>query len=150
MIYSLYIVNRAGGLIYHSDFNPGLNKLTANEYLVLAGTVQGVFAIASRITPTALKLKGNNLPGKSGLRAIETTAFTMFITQTVTGIKFLLIASPTTGVDLEKSIEAADSVLQKVYCIYADYVMKNPFHSLEMPIRAQLFDRKVNELIMSI
>jgi hypothetical protein len=148
MIYSLYIINRAGGLIYHTDFRPGLNKLSANEYLMLAGTVHGVFAIASKITPTALKLKGNS-QGKSGLRAIETSSFTMFISQTVTGIKFLLIASPSTD-DLERAIEAADAVLQKVYCLYADYVMKNPFHSLEMPIRARLFDRKVTELIMSI
>ena len=41
MIYSLYIINKAGGLIYQKDFGEGLNKLTSNEYLVLAGTFHG-------------------------------------------------------------------------------------------------------------
>jgi trafficking protein particle complex subunit 4 len=41
MIYSLYIINKAGGLIYQKDFAEGLNKLTSNEYLVLAGTFHG-------------------------------------------------------------------------------------------------------------
>ncbi|KAL7283669.1 hypothetical protein ACG7TL_003105 [Trametes sanguinea] len=46
-----------------------------------------------------------------------------------TGTKFVLLTSlvePT-----------ADSMLQKVYEIYADAVMKNPFHTPEMPIRSQ-------------
>ena len=38
MIFSLYIINKAGGLIYQKDFNEGLAKLSSNEYLVLAGT----------------------------------------------------------------------------------------------------------------
>lgn len=42
MIYSLYIINKAGGLIYHLDFpNDHIPKLTSNEYLVLAGTFHG-------------------------------------------------------------------------------------------------------------
>lgn len=41
MIYSLYIINKAGGLIYQRDFADSLNKLTSNEYLVLAGTFHG-------------------------------------------------------------------------------------------------------------
>ena len=41
MIYSLYIINKAGGLIYQRDFAEGLSKLTSNEYLVLAGTFHG-------------------------------------------------------------------------------------------------------------
>lgn len=41
MIYSLYIINKAGGLVYQKDFNDGLAKLSSNEYLVLAGTFHG-------------------------------------------------------------------------------------------------------------
>ena len=43
-IYSLYIINKAGGLIYNRDFvaaDGAVNRLTSNEYLVLAGTVHG-------------------------------------------------------------------------------------------------------------
>lgn len=41
MIYSLYIINKAGGLVYQKDFNQQLEKLSSNEYLVLAGTFHG-------------------------------------------------------------------------------------------------------------
>ena len=32
--------------------------------------------------------------------------------------------------------ERADAFLEKCYEIYSDYALKNPFYSLEMPIRA--------------
>ena len=34
-------------------------------------------------------------------------------------------------------------LLNKLYSIYADFALKNPFHSLEMPIRFELFDQNV-------
>lgn len=41
MIISLYIINKAGGLIYQKDYADGVSKLTSNEYLVFAGTFHG-------------------------------------------------------------------------------------------------------------
>ena len=41
VVFALIIVNRAGGLIYQRDFHSGLNKLSINDYLVLAGTFHG-------------------------------------------------------------------------------------------------------------
>ena len=41
MIFSIYIINKAGGLVYNKDYSEGLNKLSSNEYLVLAGTFHG-------------------------------------------------------------------------------------------------------------
>ena len=41
MIFSLYIINKAGGLVYQKDFTQQLEKLSSNEYLVLAGTFHG-------------------------------------------------------------------------------------------------------------
>jgi hypothetical protein len=41
MIFSIYIINKAGGLVYNKDYSEGLSKLTSNEYLVLAGTFHG-------------------------------------------------------------------------------------------------------------
>lgn len=37
-------------------------------------------------------------------------------------------------------------MLQKVYEIYADAVMKNPFHTPEMPIRSEAFDTRIAAL----
>lgn len=56
-----------------------------------------------------------------------------------TGTKFVLLTS------LAETV--ADTVLQKIYDIYADAVMKNPFHTPEMPIRNEGFDTRINSLI---
>lgn len=54
---------------------------------------------------------------------------------TMTGIKFLLFSDTTqTNVDI---------IMRRVYEMYTDYVMKNPFYQLEMPVRCDLFDRKL-------
>lgn len=41
----------------------------------------------------------------------------------------------------------AEAVLQKVYEVYADAVMKNPFHTPEMPIRSEAFETRIAALI---
>ena len=38
--------------------------------------------------------------------------------------------------DVRVHDDRADLFLRKVYQIYADFALKNPFYSLEMPIRA--------------
>ena len=53
--------------------------------------------------------------------------------QTPTGVKFLLFTSP--------EQPNKDVVVRRCYEIYGDYVMKNPFYSMEMPIRVEKFDR---------
>lgn len=41
-VFSLIIINKAGGLIYNKTFHEGgLNKISTNDYLVLAGTFHG-------------------------------------------------------------------------------------------------------------
>lgn len=36
-----------------------------------------------------------------------------------------------------------DVVVRRIYELYADYVMKNPFYQMEMPIRCEAFDRNL-------
>ncbi|KAI9013305.1 hypothetical protein HDU85_000668 [Gaertneriomyces sp. JEL0708] len=129
MIHALLIINKAGGLIYNRDFSDGLAKLTSNEYLVLAGTFHGIHAIASRISP---------VPGSSGIELLEADTFKMYCFQTLTGVKFLVVTDPTHP--------NAEAVTKKFYEIYADFVMKNPFYSPEMPIRIDLFDNNIQKL----
>ncbi|OBZ65792.1 Transport protein particle subunit trs23 [Grifola frondosa] len=100
--FGLWVINKAGGLVYQRNVGDGLPNLTSNEYLVLA----------ERFT--------------LGAHVISGETFKMTILLTATGTKFVLLTSlvePT-----------AESVLQKVYEVYADAVMKNPFHTPEMPI----------------
>lgn len=37
------------------------------------------------------------------------------------------------------------SFLRKIYELYADYALKNPFYSIDMPIRAEKFEEALKE-----
>ncbi|KAL3254905.1 hypothetical protein ABHI18_008638 [Aspergillus niger] len=172
-VFSLIIINKAGGLVYQREFQPGLRKLSTNDYLVLAGTFHGVHAITRSITPklplapaaalattptTATTPSPSNVvspsatsstptsstasysypnPGvpATGLECLETDKFRLTCFQTLTGTKFLLFTDP-----LMANI---DVVMKKIYELYADFVMKNPFYQLEMPVRCEAFDRNL-------
>lgn len=179
-VYGVYILNKAGGLLYQRDIDSSLQKLNANEYLVLASTLHGVHAIASKLTPN-VSSEGEGPPKRnakllvtgrsqdsnnnySGLQSIETDFFNLFVFQTLTGVKFILVTSPnpvahniqplvpqsvtsnTSKGELEKQKEEADQLYRRLYVIYADYVMKDPFYTLDMPIKGNLFDERVCEL----
>ncbi|PYH48009.1 trafficking protein particle complex subunit 4, partial [Aspergillus saccharolyticus JOP 1030-1] len=187
-VFSLIIINKAGGLIYQREFQPGLRKLSTNDYLVLAGTFHGVHAITRTITPklpllttlptatasttnptttssslsTPTSTPTNNLTSPStttttinatststttytyplpgvpatGLETLETDKFRLTCFQTLTGTKFLLFTDLQMG-----NVEV---VMNKIYEFYADFVMKNPFYQLEMPVRCEAFDRNLN------
>lgn len=45
----------------------------------------------------------------------------------LSGIKFIVLADPRQS--------GIDALLRKIYEIYSDFALKNPFYSLEMPIR---------------
>lgn len=61
--------------------------------------------------------------------------------QTLTGIKFLLFVAPGT--------RQTSEVLQAVYELYSDYVMKDPYYELEQRIKSEtlkdMLRRKVAE-----
>ena len=40
--------------------------------------------------------------------------------------------------------------MKKIYDVYGDYVMKNPFYTPEMPIRAELFDLNLAKLVKQV
>ncbi|KAI0026470.1 transport protein particle complex subunit [Vararia minispora EC-137] len=132
-IFGLWIINKAGGLVYQRNFTDGLAQLSANEYLVLAGTLHGIHAITARLSPTS--------GASSGAQVIEAETFKMTVHLTATGTKFVLLTS------LAEPHVAATAALQKVYEAYADAVMKNPFHTPEMPVRSDGFDARVAAII---
>lgn len=197
LVYSLYILNKAGGLIYQNDVNPGLNKLTANDYLVLAGTLHGVHAITSRFTSLnqhELDAQRNVPPGttgeitsqtgpnpgtapgsgtsgtsnantniissgqamnpntnRTGLQSIETDHFNLYVFQTLTGVKFIMITSAVATKSLGKhelnsQLQVTNEIFKKIYISYSDYIMKDPFYSLDMPIKNVLFDSQIRQL----
>jgi hypothetical protein len=94
-----------------------------------------VHVITSKISP---------VPNSSGLEVLESDLFKLFCILSPTGTKFLLLTAPTT------SQLTADSLFKKIYDVYADYVMKNPFYTPEMPIRAELFDVALAKVVRAV
>lgn len=114
---------------------------------MLAGTLHGIHAITSRLSPTGSSSGAQVIEGESFKMNIfltstgKTLQFTMtsILMTPLAGTKFVLLTSPVEP--------TADAVLQKVYEIYADAVMKNPFHTPEMPIRSEGFDTRITALL---
>ncbi|KAM7082764.1 trafficking protein particle complex subunit 4 isoform 1-T1 [Ciconia maguari] len=104
----------------------GRHRLSSNEKLMLASMFHSLFAIGSQLSPEV---------GSSGIEMLETDTFKLHCFQTLTGIKFVVLADPRQA--------GIDALLRKIYEIYSDFALKNPFYSLEMPIRCELFDQNL-------
>lgn len=135
VVFALLIINKAGGLIYNRTFSPGLQKLSSNDYLILAGTFHGIHAISRSLSPIASPPAppGTRPQATTGIQNLESSHFRLTCFQTATGTKFLLFTSP--------EQPNTESVARRCYEIYAEYVMGNPFYNLEMPIRVDKFEK---------
>ncbi|RLN06131.1 hypothetical protein BBJ28_00004726 [Nothophytophthora sp. Chile5] len=141
MLHSLYVINKAGGLIYQQDLSAAAPKLSSNDHLRLGSTFHSMHAITVLASPVA----------SGGIDSLETGTFRLQCLQTPTGIKFFMTAALGTA-DL-------DVALQTVYELYVDYVLKgrpylalcwllkNPFYELEMPIRCSLFNSGLKSFV---
>jgi len=108
-------------------------KMTTNEKIFLASMFYPLFAIASQLSPE---------PRSSGIEILEADTFRLYCFQTLTGIKFMIVAEP--------SQPGMEILLKKVYDLYADYALKNPFYALEMPIRCELFETNLQTLLETV
>ncbi|XP_041613194.1 trafficking protein particle complex subunit 4-like isoform X4 [Vulpes lagopus] len=116
-IFSVYVVNKAGGLIHWLD-----------SYAPRAEAEK----TSSHPLDLLLKLHDERVLAAFGQHDSIWT---------LTGIKFAVLANPRQA--------GIDSLLQKIYEIYSDFALKNPFYSLEMPIRCELFDQNL-ELALEV
>ncbi|KAF7987297.1 hypothetical protein HCN44_003059 [Aphidius gifuensis] len=109
------------------------SKMTTNEKIFLASMFYPLFAIASQLSPE---------PRCSGIEILEADTFRLYCYQTLTGVKFMVVAEPTQpGMDI---------LTKRIYELYADFALKNPFYSLEMPIRCELFETNLICLLESV
>ncbi|KAG5188389.1 Sybindin-like protein [Tribonema minus] len=129
MFLQLFIINKSGSLIFHQDLSPAAPRLSSNDSLRLGSTFHSLHAIAAQVAPIA----------SSGIEKLETATYRLRCLQTLTGAKFVITAQPNTP-ELEV-------VLQGIYELYTDYVLKNPFYELEMPIRCELFTQHLEKLV---
>jgi hypothetical protein len=111
---------------------------------------RSVHAITTRLNPlknasdrTATASATPNRPEPpSGLEILESENFRLQCFSTLTGTKFLLFTDTTQA--------NVDVTTRRIYDMYTDYVMKNPFYQLEMPVRCDMFERKLLSYIREI
>ncbi|KAI8422107.1 hypothetical protein MSG28_006030 [Choristoneura fumiferana] len=100
----------------------GRPRATTNEKIVLASMFYPLFALASQLSP---------VPKSSGIESLTADTFKL--------VKFIVVSAV--------SLTGSEAVLRRIYELYADYALKNPFYSLEMPIRCELFDTSLHTLL---
>ena len=61
--------------------------------------------------------------------------------QTLTKMKFIFVVDQTT------SMSECEIMFKKIYDIYSDYVSKNPFYELDMPLRIETFENELIKLV---
>ncbi|EIW68810.1 hypothetical protein TREMEDRAFT_31800 [Tremella mesenterica DSM 1558] len=132
-IHAVWVINKAGGLVFSRTYSDTLPTQTLNATLILAGTLHGIHAITSRLNP---------ITGKGGLESFEGENWGGKIWMSLTGIKFVVLHSI--------AHQGLDELMRKIYEIYSDAVMKNPFQTLEMPINSSLFESRLLGLIQSV
>ncbi|KAJ7326022.1 Trafficking protein particle complex subunit 4 [Desmophyllum pertusum] len=77
--------------------------------------------------------------GLQELKLLESDSFKLHCFQTHTGLKFIVLTDP-------KQL-GMDIFLKKLYELYSDFALKNPFYSLDMPIRCELFDTNLQRAL---
>ena len=45
---------------------------------------------------------------------------------------------------------ACEPLLHRIYELYTDFVLKNPFYLIDMPIRCDLFDQNLRRVIEQV
>jgi len=126
----LFIINRSGGLIFHKNLSSIAPNLSVNDVLRLGSTFHGLHAIATQIAPVV----------SAGIEKMQTDTFKLQCFQSLTGVKFVVTATPDTT--------ELDGLLKTVYELYADYVLKNPFYEMEMPVRCELFNKHLERYLL--
>ena len=77
MLYSLFIINKAGGLIFNVDLSAAVPKHSGNEYMRLASTFHGLFEISSEVAPLL----------SNGIEILDADTFRLQCLKTLTGTR---------------------------------------------------------------
>ncbi|XP_015788555.1 trafficking protein particle complex subunit 4 [Tetranychus urticae] len=120
----------------------GIAPLSSNEKIVFASMFHSMCAIASlQINRNCIKDPSKSRSIASGIEVLETDNFRLNCFQTLTGLKIIVMS------DVSSFSPRKEVLLRKIYDLYTDYALKNPFYSLDMPIRCELFDTNLQLLL---
>lgn len=129
------VLNSSGGLVFYQQYSSDAPIFDSNEVIIIGSTLHSLHAISVEISPT---------PKSSGFTELECTTWKLSCLQTITGLKFMLF----TDLDHPKPLDT----LKQIYENYSDYVLKNPFYTLDMPVAnaCQKFVQRISDLIRQV
>lgn len=132
VVYSVMVLNSSGGLVFYQNYHPNAPQLDSNEVIIIGSTLHSLHAISVEISP---------VPKSSGFTELECTTWKLNCLQTITGLKFIIFT--------DRPHQKSQEVLHDIYSRYADYVLKNPFYTLDMPVAnsCQKFVSEVDQII---
>lgn len=132
-IIAIYIISSNGSLIF--DYHSQPSKLNTDKNIVLASLFYACYANSEQIGLGLANIDTtNHLPHSNGIKTLEAENFRLDCYETLTKVKFVVISDLSLGIP--STIANKQDLLKKIYELYADYVMKNPFYTLNMPINS--------------
>lgn len=144
-MYSLYVNNQHGTLVYQKHFSEEI-KLNSNEEIRLASMLHGISTISEKINANSVNEKKNSLfksIERKGIEVIEGDGFKIQCYDTLTGIKIFIVHKDDLKVEMK-------FYLKRVYELYSDIILKNPFYDIDMPIRSTAFNEQIEKLFSNI
>lgn len=144
-MYSLYVNNQHGTLVYQKHFCEEI-KLNSNEEIRLASMLHGISTISEKINANSVNEQKNSLfksIERKGIEVIEGDGFKIQCYDTLTGIKIFIVHKD----DLKAEMKF---YLKRVYELYSDIILKNPFYDIDMPIRSASFNEQIEKLFSNV
>jgi hypothetical protein len=139
-MYSVYLVNKHGSLLFSQDFVSRPN-ISVNEKIRLASTFHAISAMAVELTPSLTGLSSQT----GGIDTVTFNNCTLYCKHCYTGLQIILVCDTSYS---RKSSTISD-LLNQIHALYSDYVLKNPFYHLDMPIRLAGFNRGLKQLLLT-
>lgn len=132
-IVAIYIISSNGSLLF--DYHSQPSNLNADKNIVLASLFYACYANSEQIGLTLTNVDVSSLtPRSNGIKTLEADKFRLDCFETLTKVKFVVISD--LSIRTATTVTNKQELLKKVYELYADYVMKNPFYTLNMPINS--------------
>lgn len=132
-IIAIYIISSNGSLIFDHHSQP--SNLNTDKNIVLASLFYACYANSEQI---GMGLANHDslaqVPLSNGIKTLEAENFRLDCYETLTKVKFVVISDLSLGVS--PTTANKQELLKRIYELYADYVMKNPFYTLNMPINS--------------
>lgn len=134
-IYNIYIFDRNGLCLYHQDWQrkKHSNLPIDEEHKLMYGMLFSMKSFISRMSPA---------DSKDTLVSYQTNNCKLNFMETPAGLKIVL--------NTDLAAKNIDDVLQRIFKLYVDYVVKNPLTQFGQPIENELFVKELNGYITKL